>query len=856
MSDIFEAVLASSFYAGIVGLVILLLKGMLRNRLNAKWHYLIWSVLVLKLLVPFGPQSAVSLFNLIPKLSHQATVGDAYQVWQQDEMYIGTDQPQDGISIQPLVTDPTETMVNTQNFVEEILPFIWAAGAMIMLLWLVFSCYLLHSKLRRGSVVKDDRILRILKSCQEKMGVTGHVNLVLQDTVGTPSLFGILRPTILITPGLLDLEDKELRYIFLHELAHYKRKDVPVNYLLLIFQAIHWFNPVIWFCFASIRQDMEVAADEYVVSTLEAAEYKDYGRALLTVVERFSASRLALRLIGMVDERKNIERRLMMIKMAGFFKARRRIMLAVGLLCVVGLGGVLLTDRLAEQKSLPGSNGIYNAQKLYANKTPYVGNNSKVAGVVSNLPYAGFRREISLQTKTVPYGITVKYDFSGADTNPAEQVFFNNASIMFALIDNVDEITFNISTSTKPEQQYQYTREEIQKNYARDLRLYAADVSEFESFLGNFEFRLAVFPEKYATVMSIAPGLGLLAEYPGSVEKVRFTAQKGAFLTWDSATGKVSAGKNVIEVLYGLPVYWSPLVPDGHPAEEKNNLITVALLDKKGAKIDEKKINIVYDGTFYSVEPSPGVVIGKGPQLQTQKILSLDDAVSNAIKAQYTHYGSGETVTEGHLILDTEENSGTVKVYTIASLGAFGFENGIFTKVSGSGAIPTVMLFSLNDTGGYTLVEYREPEDGAHYTDSLKKMFPARLQGRVLSARNDYAELARQQEAQAAGYLEAIGRTAQISEGHVEKKLADIDVQAKNKLFSELTKFDPFLNACPYWLGTRETVENGIRYIYETAQSKGEDGIDLITFKKSREDGTVVEERTYKIAGSEPQLVE
>ncbi len=255
-----------------------------------------------------------------------------------------------------------------------------------------------------------------------------------------------------------------------------------------------------------------------------------------------------------------------------------------------------------------------------------------------------------------------------------------------------------------------------------------------------------------------------------------------------------------------------------------------------------------------------GTLVEKGLTKQTspsgpQVSKEIDTSVSDAIKSRRTAYGPGEVATEGHIILGTENSNGTTKVYTIASYAAFGFENGIFTTVSGSGAIPTVITFSKNDHGEYSLLDYKEPMDGAGNTDSLKKMFPNRYREQVLSADKYYSELSKQQEAQAAEYLKSIGRTAQVSAAHVPKKLPDINVQASNKLFSELTKSNPFLNNCPYWLGTREQIENGIRYIYETAQSKTSDGYDLITFRKTKEGGTVVEEEKYKIVGLEPQLI-
>jgi bla regulator protein BlaR1 len=264
---------------------------------------------------------------------------------------------------------------------------------------------------------------------------------------------------------------------------------------------------------------------------------------------------------------------------------------------------------------------------------------------------------------------------------------------------------------------------------------------------------------------------------------------------------------------------------------------------------------IILNVTFCSHQNNDKLPASPHKDTQKQSFANIDDAVSMAIKDQSTFYASGETATEGHIILDTKEKDGTVKVYTIASYGAFGFENGIFTKISGSGAIPTVITFSQDENGQFSLLEYQEPMDGSGYTDSIKKMFPSSLHNRVFSAHDDYAALTRQQETQAEEYLRSIGRTAEVRAAHVKKQMVDINVEAKNKLFAEYTKYDPFLNDCPYWLGTREKVENGIRYIYETSQGKTSDGFDLIFFQKKKEDGTVVEEYKYKIVGSEPQLI-
>ncbi|CUU49383.1 cell wall-binding protein [Clostridium beijerinckii] len=233
---------------------------------------------------------------------------------------------------------------------------------------------------------------------------------------------------------------------------------------------------------------------------------------------------------------------------------------------------------------------------------------------------------------------------------------------------------------------------------------------------------------------------------------------------------------------------------------------------------------------------------------------NIDQAVSEAIKSRGTNYLRGEAATEGHIVLDVEEKDNIAKVYTISSFGYFGFENGIFTEISGSGAIPTVMTFSKNSNGGYSLIEYKEPEDGEECENSIKQMFPKKLWDKALKGQESYSQLAESKENEAKEYLKQIGRTAEVNSRYVEKKRPNINVSAENKLFVYLGKHDSFLNDCPYWIGTKERVENGIRLIYETSQSKSADGYDVITFKETKSDGTVVEERSYKIVGNEPEL--
>lgn len=580
-----------------------------------------------------------------------------------------------------------------------------------------------------------------------------------------------------------------------------------------------------------------------------------------------------------------------MLSISELFMNRKRLFL-IGVVCVLLLLWILRTNPFApagspEPTASSDSSG-YQAAVLMQFKSKYVGDHVNVGNLLRNLPYGEFiKKGISLQTEKTPYGISVNYSLMqsnnsgnsadnntgykpGGDTKPkinqVETILRNNAVVIFALIDNVDIINITADLGTQ-NLKLIFSRTELQKSYPRDLRDYAKTQGELQILLNSLRLKILVYPQKYALTMSSTPGIRLLAQYEVATGQVQYSADKGnieysassgQLQTWDNADGKITEKGTRAEFPSGTPAYWSPFDMVSQFGTNKQSEIPISItVSQNGPKVAEKQVIIHFDGsTFFTVDPSGDVIITDSLQLPSPNPDTIDEAVSRAVKSQGKSYLVGEVVTEGHIILDTEEKDGQVKVYTIASIGWFGFENGIFTTVSGSGTIPTVITFSKNESGAYDLLQYQEPKDGALYLGSVKKMFPQKLWPEVLTEGKRYSELVTQKDEQAVAYLKSIGREAKVSASYVEKKLVDINVEASNKLFAELTKYNSFLNSCPYWIGSTELVENGVRYIYKTSQSKTADGYDLVIFQKNKEDGSIVTESKYKIVGNKPQLID
>lgn len=228
-----------------------------------------------------------------------------------------------------------------------------------------------------------------------------------------------------------------------------------------------------------------------------------------------------------------------------------------------------------------------------------------------------------------------------------------------------------------------------------------------------------------------------------------------------------------------------------------------------------------------------------------------DEAVALALLDRAgSGYSSGECNAEGHAILASVpgDEADTVLVYAQCSVGNYGFVSGNFEEVSGSGAIPCRLTFSRDENGGLTLTDFWQAEDGNRYGPSIRETFPADLVGLALDTESYYPDLQKQKEAYAKAYLEEIGRPAEIGEyADFEHPLATeqgMSVEVSNAL---LERFPDY----PFFLGSEERIENGVRWVYTTQWAPGEtEGEGFASFTKTNYDtGDVAESHVFEVDG-------
>jgi len=73
-------------------------------------------------------------------------------------------------------------------------------------------------------------------------------------------------------------------------LTHFNRRDIWLKSLALLVNAVHWFNPLMWYMTRLVERDTELACDEAALKKLPAEEHGGYGTTILDAVERLRAA--------------------------------------------------------------------------------------------------------------------------------------------------------------------------------------------------------------------------------------------------------------------------------------------------------------------------------------------------------------------------------------------------------------------------------------------------------------------------------------------------------------------------------------------------------------------------------------
>jgi len=309
--------------SGVLIVLLLIIDSLIRKRVRATFRYWIWMLVFVKLILPpslslptgIGYWRGEILSAAQPVLEQGSTAPQNKPVG--PHVLEDTPLPIEAPQIQP--SQITSGPISPTTLVASHLNALtWQAG--VFVLWLVgvlvFSLLLIQrilyvSRLIVQSRPVENRFTQMLNQCREQVGIRRPIELRLSNNVSSPAVCGFFRPVILMPAGLLErLSTDKLRAVLIHELAHIKRGDLWINCVQTFLQIAYFYNPFVWLANTVVRRIREQAVDEMVLVALGAGA-KDYSNTLIDIAEMaFFKTSLSLRLIGVVESKKALRRRI------------------------------------------------------------------------------------------------------------------------------------------------------------------------------------------------------------------------------------------------------------------------------------------------------------------------------------------------------------------------------------------------------------------------------------------------------------------------------------------------------------------------------------------------------------------
>lgn len=374
MSRLLFFYLGCSLSASFLMILLFLGKPLWKNRLSKTWQYYIWLLVIVRLLIPFSPTPGMIGQTLGAIGQRQARDFDQQQIGDSPEQNPGqnpgwdagqyaekpstaqpsTVQPSEGIPSEPpsVQQPPAEEMSAIRLLLVRLsaagktaalhlypyLWLLWLLPAAAMLLYQLISYYGYVRRLRKASLpVTDPEVLMTCRQVEAALKQRQITGLYYCKAVVSPMLIGIWKPCILLPTE--EFSSHQLSYIFLHELTHWKRKDILYKWLLQTAVCLHWFHPLVYLMRRECDRACELACDEAVARGLEPEQRKAYGDTLIVSLRagqghaRFAGS------LSMCENARTLKERLGAIMQ---IKKSSKIQKAAAIFCTLAAAGSLL----------------------------------------------------------------------------------------------------------------------------------------------------------------------------------------------------------------------------------------------------------------------------------------------------------------------------------------------------------------------------------------------------------------------------------------------------------------------------------------------------------------------------------
>lgn len=285
-----DALVQVALYSAAITAGILLFRFILKNRISPKLQYLMWWLLILRLLMPVTPDIGLhfNLQDMLLKQAHQAELPTPAPVLDVAPASVPNTQSSYE-SVAPAVQPNTDVApsqhVNPAKSTDwySIVFVVWLLGAIGFLGWLIFIKLRYYESLQHLMAGGPREVYELYDRCCKELGVKPLPLWIVNKSM-SPGIAFFGEPVLLVPLSLCG-DESRLRFALLHELTHKKRGDHYMTLLLNVLRAVYWFDPVVHFAFSELRSDMESACDSDVLAYIGHEHKRGY---LTVILDMFS----------------------------------------------------------------------------------------------------------------------------------------------------------------------------------------------------------------------------------------------------------------------------------------------------------------------------------------------------------------------------------------------------------------------------------------------------------------------------------------------------------------------------------------------------------------------------------------
>ncbi|WAM32822.1 M56 family metallopeptidase [Caldicellulosiruptor morganii] len=297
---LFKWILAMTISGSAAVLVFAVLSKIFKEHLSARARYYIWLIVLFCFMIPwnvlFNRKSSLKVLNQSVILDGRGYTVSSFS----QSSVLNLQSVKNSLQGGALEALPSGNVgYFNPGVLHEVIAYVWLIGAVVFFVRFLIRYIWFKVIVTRNSRECSDKYCRriIGRYCRLKR-ISGKIKVLESDIIQTPMLIGTVKP-ILLMPAK-DIAREDLRLIIRHELVHFRRKDVLIKWFSKLINALHWFNPLVYFAVLKLSRECEYSCDEEVIRKLKENGKRRYAEALYNtlLVSISSGAGAAFGLVG------------------------------------------------------------------------------------------------------------------------------------------------------------------------------------------------------------------------------------------------------------------------------------------------------------------------------------------------------------------------------------------------------------------------------------------------------------------------------------------------------------------------------------------------------------------------------